>query len=200
MVLLWLPRSHLSFWLRWEMVGNFTHTRFFLLEDVSSSKLKFFTKTYVLVLTGKHPSVSGMGCRAKLETASAALPGCGRPQSCPCSSCTQLFLQTGPTPTGEAGRASHSVASAVQPSPPRYGSSWPPGQAPYVLEGLKVWSPTQEENLLKYHNETGHEFPASPASGLVANLKQPRGARSSRWWQRCWWLVEICMGTVLPGF
>lgn len=98
------------------MVDNFTHTQthtffFFSVRKMSfSSKLKLLTKKiYVLDLTGKHPSASGVGSWAKLEAASASLPGCGKLQSCPCSSCTQLLLQMGPAPTGEAGTTSCSL-------------------------------------------------------------------------------------------
>lgn len=38
-----------------------------------------------------------------------------------------------PAPAGEAGRARHLEASALQASPPEYGSSWPCRQAPYPL-------------------------------------------------------------------
>lgn len=68
------------------------------------------------------------------------------------------------------------VASTAQPSSPGYGWSWRPRQAPCPLGRLEVWSSTQEH---KSSTQTGHVLSASPVSGLLANLKQPRGARSS---------------------
>lgn len=73
---LWLLWSCLSFWLGWEMLGNFTHTHlsFFFFQNIHLSKLRLFTKLCVLVFTRKHPSAPGAGCLVKPEANRSASP------------------------------------------------------------------------------------------------------------------------------